>query len=481
MGFTVRQHSKCFASLFTAIVLIAGGVSAETSQSQATIGASVTKNKTKKDSEEFKTRIELELKAISYAEASAVDSNSQQQFQVGLLLKKQGRFFTESNIIVGTFSEPSSVYYAFPEAYAGYGSQDAFVAAGRKHENLSQADSVFHFGILQSNFTNDNINFIEGGLTGIHTHYATDSAGFSAAYLPLFIPNQGPQTKVEDGKATSSNRWASAPPSTFKNGSEQKNINYAIRDYNMVDIIANSGFMVHAYFGGNRQRPLLSATFAKKPVNEIALSRDTYQDITTSEGFVYLTPVALMHEVQAIDLNLDYENINTTISYLADQPVNVTAKSPDVIQTLSPLSIVSFYASLDLAEVLNRKLKVYTAIAAVTGGEVRDLNSEGKESTFSVANNRTLFKKPLRFGLNGEAMMIKSKALETDVSMTYDQELKGSLLSLAMKYAVMKNLKVGLGADLIGTENELPINVQGNFLDQHKADDRFFAGLNYAF
>lgn len=475
MRFHSRHHSKCIAAIFALLMLASVSAFAETT------GTSIVKNKSKKDSEALKTIIELDLKAISYAEASIVDKNSQQQFQVGLSLKKQGTFFTESNLILGTFSEPGSVYYAFPQAFLGYGSADANLAFGRKKNNLSAADSVFNFALLQSGFSNDNINFVEGGLTGLHVHYFTGNFGLNAAFMPIFIPNQGPQTKIEDGRVISSNRWASSPPTTFKEGSQEKNINYAIRDYSLLETISNSGFMLQGYFGKNKARPVISATYAKKPVNEIALSRDMYQDISTAEGFVYLTPVVLSHEVQAIDINLDYENINTSFSYLADQPTNVVAKSPEAIQNLSPLSIISFYASLDLGEVLRRKMKIYTAIAAISGGEVRDLDSQGKESDVSIANSRTLYKMPLRFGVNGEAILLSNSAIETDIAMTYDQELKGSLLSVVMKYVAMKNLKVSLGADIIGTEGELPTSAKGNFLDQHKADDRFFAGVGYAF
>ena len=475
MLFDNRHHTKCIAALFALLML------ASVSAHSETTGTSIAKNKSKKDFEALKTTIALEFKAISYAEVSTVDKNSQQQFQAALDVKKQGRFFTDSSLILGTFSEPGSMYYAFPQAFLGYGSEDANLAFGRKKENLSVADTVFNFGLLQSNFSNDNINFVEGGLTGLHAHYYTGKFGVNAAFMPIFIPNQGPQTKIEDGKVISTNRWASSPPTAFREGKAEKNINYAIRDYNLVETISNSGFMLHGYFGENKSRPLISATYAKKPVNEIALSRDMYQDISTAEGFVYLTPVVLSHEVQAIDFNLDYENINTSLSYLADQPTNAVAKSPEALQNLSPLSIVSFYASLDLGEVLSRKLKIYTAIAAISGGEVRDLDSQGKEADDNITNSRTLYKKPLRFGVNGEAFLLRNSAIETDVAMTYDQELKGSLLSVVIKYAALKNLKVSLGADIIGTEGELPLSAKGNFLDQHKADDRFFAGVGYAF
>ena len=98
-----------------------------------------------------------------------------------------------------------------------------------------------------------------------------------------------------------------------------------------------------------------------------------------------------------------------------------------------------------------------------------------------MAASRTLFKKPIRVGLKNELFFVANNAVETDLMMTYDQELKGSLLSVQIKYSPFKSTKLSLGADVIGVENELPSSLQGNYLDQNKANDRFFAGVNYAF
>ncbi|MEK6628048.1 MAG: hypothetical protein AABY53_05435 [Bdellovibrionota bacterium] len=459
---------------------------AETSTIQAKATAptaiSVYKKTKKNNDEKSSATIEFDLKAISYAEASSVDSNSQQQVQIGFNYKKTGTFFSETNLILGSFSEPNSVYYAFPEAYVGYGSSKNNLTIGRKKENLSFVDSFFNLGLMQSNFTNDNINFLEGGLTGISGQLSQGGFGIIAAFMPIFIPNQGPQIKTEDGKAITSNRWAQQPPSKFRIGSEDKNINYVTRDYKLAELMSNSGYMLHLYAGqNNTQRNILTATYAKKPINQIALSRDTFSDISNFEGYVYLSPQVLFHEVQALDLNLDYENIKTTLSYLADQPQNKVAVGSDTIQTLNPLNISSFFISLDLSKSFGRKFEIYMGGASVSGGEIKDLNSQKQESATALAASRTLFKKPIRVGLKNELFFVANNAVETDLMMTYDQELKGSLLSVQIKYSPFKSTKLSLGADVIGVENELPSSLQGNYLDQNKANDRFFAGVNYAF
>lgn len=435
----------------------------------------------KANSEDLQTSIDLDAKAISYAEASAVDNQLQQQIQVGLRLKKSGRFFTDSHIIVGTFSEPQSVYYAFPEAYVGYGSREANVTFGRKLENLSFADDFNNFGMMQGYFTNDGVDFITGGLTGLSGHYNGDGYGFMLSYDPIFIPNQEPQSRFDDGKIVSSNRWSPAPPSKFKFGDEYKDINYALRDYELTDIIAHSGYVAHAYAGGTESRPWISMTYAYKPINEIALSRDTYSDINTFEGYVLLTPVVLYHQVYSADLNMDNGNFKSTLSFIGDEPQNLQAQDQEYIQTLNPLRIASFYASLDFSTFMHKPFLVYASVAEISGGEIKDINSEGKESSFAIATSRTKFKRPLKVGMKSEMFYIYNQPVSADVALTYDQELKGSLLSIKAQYAASKKFKVSLGADLIGVENDLPSDSQGNFLDQNKANDRFSAGVNYVF
>lgn len=473
----VTKIAMVFFAFFTAF-----SAWAQQSGTKASGTSQIKRSQLKKaEPQQSVTRLDVDLSAIGYAEEAANDSSFQQQAQLGLKFKKEGSFFAGADITLGTFSTPKSMYYAFPDAYVGYGSSNANITFGRKKENLNFADSFFNFGLVQSHQTNDNINFIEGGLIGLTARFSTTHFGVMAGFNPIFIPNQGPQTQVEDGKITSSNRWAPSPPSKFKFGDDHKNINYAIRDYQLLDIINSSGYMASAYLGPNSDRPYLRVTYTYKPLNDIVLSRDTYSDISTFEGYVYLTPNTIMHQVTAADINFDFENVKTTLSVISDQPENKTAKDLEFIQNLNPLNIVAGYISVDLSSWAKKKLEIYAGAASISGGEVRDMNSQNQESSFAIADSRTLFKKPLRLGVKSEMFFIYNKAVDADVSYTYDQDLKGALLSATVKYGATKNLTLRVGADVIGVENELPKDAQGNFLDQNKANDRFFAGVNYAF
>jgi hypothetical protein len=233
--------------------------------------------------------------------------------------------------------------------------------------------------------------------------------------------------------------------------------------------------------GESKKRPTFSATYARKPINEIALSRDTFADIATFSGNVILNPVVLNHNVYSVDLNMDSNSFKSTLSFLGDNPENVSAQGLETMQILSPLNIYTAYVAFDLNSVLDRKMEVYAAASLIEGGEIRDLTSDGNVGTVTYATSRTLFKKPIRLGLKGEALNISNRSLTTDISFTYDQQLKGSLLSAAVTYPITRQLGINAGIDLLGVENEATASTENNFLEQNKSNDRISAGVNYVF
>lgn len=474
----VRKLTFLSALIAFQIVMAQGQNSAKVS---AVNTSQIKVKKNEAQSTETKTWLEFKAKGLSYTEASPVDNTLQQQVQAGIKLRKAGTFFSEAELAVGTFSRANSVYYELPQAYVGYGTRQNNITAGRKIENLSFADSFYNFGLMQAFATNDAVQFTAGGLTGLSGRIGSDSYGLLAGFNPIFIPNQRPQSNFEDGRVVTTNRWAAAPPARFKFGNDFKDINYALKDYKLTDIISHSGFMLNAYAGGTRKRPLLLATYANKPINDIVLSRDTYSDISNFQGYVQITPKVFYHQIYALDVNLDSGRFKSTFSVLADQPVNKEAEALEFIQNLEPLEIYSAYVALDLSEYFGKKFEVYSAAAVINGGGIKDLNAEKKESSIAIANSRTQFKKPFVVGMKSDLFFIYNRAVATDVKLTYDQQLRGSLLSAEMRYSPNREMTLSLGADIIGVENELPSDAQGNFLDQNKANDRLTAGFGYVF
>ncbi|MGZ3690800.1 MAG: hypothetical protein ACXVAX_04825 [Pseudobdellovibrio sp.] len=451
------------------------------STGSAAEGTSVTKNKKNKQNQDLVAHAGFSLTSINYASDSNLNDTNLQQIEVDLNLKKAGRFFTNTEVVMGTFSIPNSFYYALPEAYVGYGDRSASVTFGRKLENYSFADSFFNFGLVQPYTSNDFINYYPSGLTGVAAHFFSGGFGFDASYNPVYIPNQGPQVKIVDGKAVASSRWAPVPPSQFRFGDQNRDINYAFKDYSLSDIVSSQGYILHGFIGDNKQRPTFSYTYGHLPINDIAVSRETFGDIATFSGNVLLTPVVLYHEIYAVDLNIDSGNIKTSFSFVGDRPENKTAPDSEAIQTLSPLQIYSAYVGVDLKKYFDRPMEIYVAGAQIAGGDIQDLGSNGQPSSVSYASSRTLYKTPIRMGVKGDVAYIANRPLSTDVNYTYDAQLKGSLLSASVKYYPVRNLNVNAGFDLIGVQEDDANLTQSNFLDQNKANDRFSAGVGYVF
>jgi hypothetical protein len=443
-------------------------------------GSSVYKPKQAR-SDDFNFKLLAGIEQISYGSSSVYDNGSLQQVETEFVLSKRGLFFTNTDIVLGTYSLENSFYYAAPEVYAGYGTKNLNVTLGRKIDNYSFADEYFNFGLIQPYFTNDFLNFRTNGLTGLSLHHHQGSFGFNIGYNPVFLPNQAPQVKIENGDVSTTNRWATVPPQQIRLGDENREIIYAIQDYNISDVVNNPGYIANMYFGENKARPLISATYARQPINDIALSREAFADIATFHGNVILNPVVLNHQVYAADLNVDVASLKMSLSYLGDKPENKPAKELETMQDLAPLSIVSAYIGYDLSSAIGQKMEVYAAAANITGGEIRDLNSNGQAGSVNYASSRTLFKRPVKVGAKGEIFYIQNRAFNADVNVTYDQQLKGSLLSAVFSYAVTKTVNLNAGVDVLGVENEASTSSDSNFLEQNKANDRVMAGVNYVF
>lgn len=483
MAMQVVRLKKAHAALLITISLLVSisyGQTAGSNKVQMPVGQSLVKKKAQKTNEDLAVTVITQAQAHNYSSNSPIDNGSTQQIEAQLKLKTQGQFFTALDLTLGSFATEQSFYYALPEAYIGYGSKNSSVTFGRKLENLSFSDSYYNTGLIQGFMTNDLINYSEGGLTGLAAHFNNDSFGFNVGYNPIFIPNQGPQATAKDGKIVSGNRWAPSPPEQFKFGDQNQEIIYAITDFKITDIISHSGLYANIHLGANQERPLLNATYANKPINELALSRETFADISTFKGNVILTPVVLNHDVYSVDFNLDAGNFKSTLSYLGDQPQNIPAENSMTMQNLAPISMTGIYAAYNLTDVVGQKLEIYASMAQFNGGQIKDINSNGQESSFAFASSRTRFSKPIKFGVKGDMLFINDKPLQATADLTYDQDYRGSLLSATLHYAPIKDLRLSLGADVIGVEVE-STSKQTNFLDQNKANDRFTAGAIYAF
>lgn len=431
--------------------------------------------------------LSAQLSGVQYFSESAEDSNFQQQAEVQALYEKQGAILVKAQGLAGTFSLSKSSYFAVPEFFIGLSSADdgldavsekRQVVLGRKIKNFSFLDQQQNLGLFNSYFTNDMIRYQQQGLVGIHTQLQFKKVGFYAGYYPVYLPNQGPQVYEEAGEIHSSNRWSQKPPSQFRFGNLDREIVYAIRDYDINEIVQNGGEGLSLFFGESSQRPLIQASYARKPVNQIPLSRDTYGTASNFIGKVNLSPVVTYSQAQAVDLNFDVNNIKSTFSYLDDRVFNKVAAEGETLQFLNPIKMYGVWVAIDISDYFQRKMEIEVSYAELKDGEIQDLLSDGRTSIFTYTSQRSLFKKPFSVKLNSELFFIKSKPLNSSFKWTYDDFYHGSLLSGSLSYQTFARLELNFGFDLLGVEKETK---ESHFLQDKQANDRVYGGLEYVF
>ncbi len=423
------------------------------------------------------------LTGLGYVSDSSTDQSAQGQAEFSLSLKKEGFFFSGLEVTAGTFTEPRSTYIPVPEAYLAVGSEkENFAAVGIKSQSYSFIDRYYNLGMYQSYYTNDFINYKEQGFTGLQVQLRSGLLGFKGGYQPIFLKNQGPSVYEKDGQLVTSNRWARRPPKQFEFVEGQvKDIEYDIRNDDVAQIITNQGHTLSFFLGENAERPWFQASYARHPLNEIPLSRETYGSIGDFRGHVLLSPVVTDHEVKSADFNLDSGPFESTLSYLEDQPQNSEPRPDETLQVFNPLKVYGVYIAVELKELFNRPLKISFSAAEMQGGEIKEVMQGGKESLFIFASERTIFKRPISLGATGEFLYIGSKPLRTSVQWTYDRAHQGSLISTKLAHETWKQVYLHGGFDLLGVENEPSVDAQANHLSRNQANDRFFAGVQYVY
>lgn len=429
-----------------------------------------------------KINLDVSLLGIQYLSVSPADTAFQQKAQVELGYHNTIQSFDLAvSALAGSFSLPRSSYVALPEAYIGVSSENHknYFALGRKIQNFSFMDRQLNLGLYDPYFSNDFIEYKEQGLVGVHTGLQTSIFGLTAGYYPYYLPNQGPQVYAESGEIRTSNRWAQKPPDQLQFGSQNRAIVYAIRDYDLKDIVSNSGYALSTFLGHSDDRPWIKASYSRKPISEIPLSRDTYGTAVNFSGQVKLSPVVTYSQTKSLDLNLDNSLFKTTFSYLEDQPENTVAVDKETLQILEPLKIYGAWFSVDLSNWLGRAVISEVSYSEIYGGKISDLLADGRPSLFTFSTQRTLFKKPLSFKVQTKLFSILNRPLVTSVKWTYDEFYKGSLLSGLVKYQALTKMNLNMGFDLLGVEDETANG--DHFLKSNQANSRVYGGLDYAF
>lgn len=367
-----------------------------------------------------------------------------------------------------------------PEIYYKYKSTIHTLGFGRQYTQPSGVDETFNLGLIHPYFTQDYLQYTHQGLMGFEYEVAQDQYSFLAGYYPMYLPNQEPLVKIEQGKALPQNRWSRRPPAQFVFNNQTKDINYSVNSYDMQDIVNNPSFRLASSYKFKTQNPSqIQLGYKYGPLPQIVIDRQTYADLDAT-GNVNFLPAVNYSNTFHVDYTLGVKQWALQLSALYDRPEQLNANPGRSLQQLSAMDVQSLKLAYQIRSPSELNQSVYVAYALVNGGGIKDLNFDGSENIFTFTKYRQQYFKPFKVGAELSYYAFLRRPQTSQIEWIYDQVQQGSVLSFEQKFEIIKALNIKLGMDVLGVETGVQQN-DDHFINKYKSNDRFYSGLNYVY
>lgn len=389
------------------------------------------------------------------------------------------KFDFASDISAGTFFIRNQTKLGVHELYLtgkGFGSK---LYVGRKKFVWSELDSTWQLGTWQPHVNLDALRPEEQALVGAFYNYQGKNFEIVGLASPIYVPTLGPDIREEDGSLKADSRWYRAPSSDFDFNGRKNIISYKLDIPEAMKLANNQGAALMGRLGSREYGPWASASAGYKPANDLLLKRRAIKSTTEDIVNVTVEPVVTHHSVYSADVGYSFTNLKFGLSYLEDAPKEVRPEPGWVIQRLDGIKAWSANMSFSMNNIFSRSLALQASYLRVDGASIQDIGSDG------APDDMTLYKKRLKFN---DALMLRSegqitswlrKPIVARLKWLYDFQQQGSILNTEALYYPKKDWALVLGADVIGVQDET--KDPDGFLNQFRANDRFYGGVTYVF
>jgi len=394
----------------------------------------------------------------------------------------QSKFVLKANGLFAPGSETER-YYAVPEFYYQIGNQDPDVtqkrtfSIGRKIETWSEFDDQWKLGLWQPLARWDYIRPETQGLVGLFFDVKANSLiRLTAAYTPLFVPDQGPGFKLKDGQFQSDNRWFLAPHQNIELNGVQSPTFYTIDRPQTWDVVNQQGGAVKIEAGDFGQGTWVRASYANMPSNQLHLGIDPGQSV--NETSLVIHPMVVRHEVATLESGFRWEKSAVMASYTIDNPAKPDLPAIWEESTLRKTRFLglSYEHKLPLGEIKQSIIKAHylkrwddSDRTSATPGVVGD----------QVETSLDRFPYEEMLGLEWSARLWNTvrRDLRLGFKYLYSIPEKGALLTSFMNYKADRFWQFNLGFDVIGAPGAGTRGLMGRY----RSNDRVMAGVSYVF
>jgi hypothetical protein len=393
----------------------------------------------------------------------------------------------ENGLQMGIFGDVNAnvVQPAVHEIYTSYvpDKSKSHWVAGRKLEFWSKVDQDWQLGLWQPQNKFDSLRAEDQGLTGFFFKHDEGKIHFMAFASPLYLPTTNPEVKAKDGKLVSDGRWYRSPSQTFSLFGQETQIVYSLDIPDAAKLVSNPGGGLRMLYGEQDKGFWASVNYGYKPINVLLLQYKKslfLPDKDPQTGEVTVSPAVGYHSIYGLDAGYRFESISVSASILQDQPNHKIPESPYVLQNPESMTATSVHIDTEIPlPFLSQPVKVNVDYLNITGGKIRDFDSQDSAQG-AIFDQRFDFMNAASIG--GEiSSRIFNRPLVSSVKFTREFEQKGSLLNAELNYYPRPFWGLVLGMDLLGVDDDSATNRDTRFLNQFRANDRYYGGISYVF
>jgi hypothetical protein len=354
------------------------------------------------------------------------------------------------------------------------------LAVGRKMEAWSELDSAWNLGIWQPLNRFDGLRPSEQGLTGVFANFGTDRWELILFGSPIFIPEQGPNFELNNGRFQSGNPWFVSPHDSLILFSKETAIRYQLEMPTVGSVISHpsGGFLMRAggIDGLGFQAQL---AFAKKPRNQLSVpfSGRHMTGEVNQESAVTIYPQIAYHNLLSVDLSQRWQNAQMGVSGLLDVADSEVAPEGTTSQKLQPLTLLS--PNLQFRAMNSRVWVPWIRLSSLHsfGGEA-DV-SGSLQASRNPFGPRTMFRQAASLELKGRFARVNGWRIEHGLKWIEEFSEDGSVLMADLRLSSPQSWNIGFWVDLLSSR--LPEDQNPGFISRFRGNDRAGAKLTYLF
>lgn len=377
--------------------------------------------------------------------------------------------------------ESDRPYVSVPELYAGYESPFSLsFYFGRKLQEWSRMDQQWRLGIWQPHARWDYIHPQTQGLTGAFVDHQHQWGSIHLFISPFFLPDQGPQFELEDGRFVSRNRWFWEPQAEVGLFADSSQIYYELDRPSEQDIVVNPSLATRLEFGDAENGSWAKTSYAYKPMNQLHLGVEG-KVLIADVGRVRATihPGVVYHHVSTIETGYRSDDHDFWVSLTHDYP----EKSDMPEEWLHSELREMYFASTGYAHRLHvgswRSMWLrYSYMKTWLG---RDLN---KSNILGGSVDSSLDRFPLSDVASVEwtHQLVRSvrRGVRLGFKYLYSLPEDGSLLSSSFQFQSSRQLIWELSFDVLGSEQSAEEAGSG-LMTRYRSNDRIVGGVTYVF